>query len=308
MIPAATEGAAPRPHGTDARYAKGPAEDGRPGSCRCTPCTAAHTEAQNHRSRLIAYGRWEPFTDAGPAREHIRKLGAQGIGWQQVARIAGLSAGTVSHLLYGAAGRPAGRRVRKETSAAILAVRPSVDTLTACTPVDATGSRRRVQALAAAGHAIPALARRLGMQPSNLRTTMARDRVKAATARAIRDLYDELWDAAPDESTPSAARHAAAARADAARNGWPVPAAWDDYAIDNPGAFPAEDWKRHDTKLRNSAALVEDATELIEGQGYDRLNAARRLGVSRHALDKAFARTAAAAADSAESGDVTDAA
>jgi len=82
-----------REHGTRARYVCGPAEHGQAGAgCRCTLCTDANRAAGAHRERMIRYGRWRPYVDAGAAREHLRAVTAAGIGWKRAAQLAGIRA------------------------------------------------------------------------------------------------------------------------------------------------------------------------------------------------------------------------
>src|SRR5580704_10641412 len=142
-------------HGTPTMYSHG--------RCRCVPCRQAASTAARHRYRMIAYGQWEPFTDATPVREHVRSLQAQGLGWQRIAELAGVAAPTVSSLLYGRAGRPPTGKVRTATAEALLASRPALDDLPATAPVDAAGTRRRMQALAAAGWSAQRLADHLAV-------------------------------------------------------------------------------------------------------------------------------------------------
>jgi predicted transcriptional regulator len=295
-----------RAHGTYARYHSGPAEDGQPGPCRCLRCSAASARRQQDRYRLIAYGQWDPFTDAGPARAHVLALSTYGVGWKRIASVAGVSQGAVQRLLWGRRGEPPTRRMRHATAARLLAVRPSPALLGPGTLTAAAGTRRRLQALIAVGHCRIVLAARLGVASTNLnRIIRSAERVHTSTARAVCALYDELWDTPPDESTIEATRRAARARREGLAHGWPPPAAWDDHQIDDAAAVPPAGWQRRDGKLRDSAALAEDAAELIEKQGYDRLTAAMRLGVSRHALDKAFDRTRARDAGPAAHGHLT---
>lgn len=262
---------------------------------RCPECRAGAAAYERHKYRQIAYGRWQPYVDAGPVREHVLMLRSYGVGSIRIARAAGVPQHVVRNLLWGKTDRGPSRQIRPENADRLLAVRPSPALFESRTLADATGTRRRLQALIATGHCRISLAGRLGMQPSNLYRIIRDERwVFRATATAVSSLYDDLWDTPPDESTPAAARRAARARAEGLAAGWPPPLAWDDGSIGDPAAGPAEGWQRHDGKLRDSAALAEDATELIEGQGYDRVTAAERLKVSRHALDKAFSRTAAA--------------
>jgi hypothetical protein len=134
-----------RLHGTRARYVMGPGPGQGPG-CRCAPCRAANRAAENQRTKLIAYGRWQPYVDAGPAREHVRQLAARGIGWKQAAMLAGVPTGAMSKLLYGGpGGRPPSQRVRPGTAAAILAVARTGETsarVRSCRPRAPTGGSR----------------------------------------------------------------------------------------------------------------------------------------------------------------------
>ncbi|GGS96880.1 hypothetical protein [Streptomyces violaceus] len=212
--------------------------------CRCLVCAQAARAYDNNRRRAIAYGRWQPFVDAEPVRAHVRSLGEFGIGWMRAARLAGVSTGGVSKLLYG--DRPRGlapsRRVRPETALKLLSVEPTLDNLGDRTAVDGTGTRRRLQALVCAGWTQSELARRLGMNRANFGRTIVSRLVEVATLKATRVLYDELWRVGPVAAGVPEFR-AAAARRIAVSNGWAPVGAWDDDRIDDPEAFP--DWTGH---------------------------------------------------------------
>jgi len=275
-----------REHGTRACYIFGPDSGGDRGrGCRCRPCAKANRDAENQRTRLIAYGQWKPYVDAGPAREHLRVLAGSGIGWKRAATLSGVSTGSVSKLLYGGPGdRPPARRIRPETEAAILAVRPSPELLTDGGRTDATGTRRRVRALVARGWSQAKIAARLGMQPGNFGDVVyRRPMVTAATARAVERLYAELWDQAPPESSHREKIAASRARNYAAERGWPPPAAWDD--IDDPQARPADGWRR--AAPLSDADLAAEARDLEE-LGLDRDGAAKRIGVTRNKITRAL--------------------
>ncbi len=283
-----------REHGTSARYVWGPDENGRPGrGCRCGACRDARRTAESHRNRMRAYGRWQPYVDAGPAREHIRALARCGLGWKRVAAIAGVSTGAMSKLLYGGPGsRPPSRRIRPETAAAILAVRPSADLLGARAVIPAAGTHRRIQALVTAGWSQQKLAGRIGMTRANFGTMMLRGEVTAATARAVAAVYGELWDQPPPEAGHRDKIAASRARNYARARGWAPAAAWDDERIDDPAAAPAEGWQR--PARRSAADLAAEAAELT-AFGLTRIQAAERLGVSKAALEKALSRRREAA-------------
>ncbi len=284
-----------RAHGTRARYVLGPGPGKGPG-CRCDDCTAANRAAETMRSRAILYGRWQPYVDAGPVREHLRTLAEAGIGHRRVGELAGVSSGSLSKILYGGPGnRPPSRRIRPQTAAAILAVRPAPEQLAPSALVDITGTRRRVQALVACGWSQARLARGLGLTAANFCGMLRRDQVTAATARAVGELYDRLWNQPPPEHDQRTRIAASRARNHAGQQGWAPPLAWDDDQIDDPGARPAEGWKRPARTTRRSAELAEDAEELFRREGYTREHAAARLGVSLPALERALSVTRRAA-------------
>lgn len=199
--------------------------------CCCPPCRATGNRYQNHRSRQIAYGQWQPYVDATPVREHVRKLQTAGLGAQRIASLANISVGAMWRLLYGDLhrGTPPSKRMRPATAAAILAVRVNIDTLDPRVRIDSAGTRRRIQALATLGWSLAYQAERLSRAASNYRAILAKRSVTAATARAVRDLYDQL------SMTPAPPGYsAAAARGHAQRQGWLPPLAWDDDLIDLP--------------------------------------------------------------------------
>src|SRR5208282_5856305 len=106
-------------------------------------------------------------------------------------------------------------------------------------------------------------------------------------ARAVLDLYRELWDQPPAQATPTERRNVTRARKVAAAHGWPLPQAWDDDTIADPHATAAD--CRRKARLR-PADLVEEAEELFRVHGLDRNQAAERLGITRCWLDKAIER------------------
>jgi hypothetical protein len=220
-----------REHGTPAKYTME--------GCKCVLCRKAVSDYAAHRNRLIAYGRWDPYVDAGPVRAHIEQLQAAGIGWKRVARLAGLAPSTVEKILYGAPYRGMGpsKRIRHATADKILAVEAGLDALGGAAVVDAAGTRRRLQALVAIGWSQARLARRIGVSPANFTTMLKRDRVLASRARQVRGLYEELWDTAPPCASQQERVASERAKAFAAARSWPRPMDWDDD-IDDPQAQP----------------------------------------------------------------------
>ncbi|KPC74034.1 hypothetical protein ADL26_11780, partial [Thermoactinomyces vulgaris] len=74
----------------------------------------------------------------------------------------------------------------------LLAVTATMDTLAPGAVIDATGTRRRLQALAANGWAAGLLAAHFDRPASAIRRTRRSPTVLVANAREIRDLYDQL--------------------------------------------------------------------------------------------------------------------
>jgi hypothetical protein len=131
--------------------------------CRCPSCTAANTAVSNRLHRERAYGRWKPYIDASPSRAHIASLRAAGIGVDQIAKLTRLSPSHLRGLIYPSSnGKPPLRKIRHETAERILAVPVDDSSRAANSRVDATGTRRRLQALVAIGWAQEWLADELG--------------------------------------------------------------------------------------------------------------------------------------------------
>ncbi|GAA1123691.1 hypothetical protein [Nocardiopsis composta] len=260
-------------HGTRARYVAG---------CRCDACRTANRTYNSTRNRAAVYGRpTTDLVDAAPAREHVRALMAAGMGTRAIAEAAGIERKSVQRLLNGRPdrGNPPPTRITPQVSAALLALAPAP---AAAALVDATGTKRRLQALISRGWAQAQLAARLGMAPTNFGTTLRGERVLAGTARQVRELYDELWDVAPPETTRRERISASRARRYAAVRGWVPPMAWDDDTIEDPAAVP----DLGEEVLRREA-VAEDAAELA-AQGLTREQIAARLGVGRTYIDKSL--------------------
>lgn len=209
--------------------------------CRCPTCCQSASDYDSNRRRAIAYGRWQPYVDAEPVRQHVRALAEFGIGWMRLAKISGVPRGSVSKLLYGdpQRGMAPSKRILPKNAQAILAVEPILDHLGGAVPIDGTGTRRRLQALVAKGWSQSELARRIGMAPANFSGTITHRLVHVRTVRSVNALYDELWRLDPEQHGIPA-RWAEQARTLAAVRRWAPPGAWDDDSIDEPTAFP--DW------------------------------------------------------------------
>jgi hypothetical protein len=97
--------------------------------------------------------------------------------------------------------------------------------------VDATGTRRRLQALMTLGWSLPAIAERLGDRGPNIRRLLFAERLTRRFADRIAAVYDALCMIRPAGHDRTSNAAIARTRIFAARRGWLPPLAWDD--IDN---------------------------------------------------------------------------
>jgi hypothetical protein len=212
------------PHGTAARGSGRPGQ-GIPG-CKCQPCRDAKGKADALRALANMSGRPVRVPTA-PVTAHLRNLLDGGMGWPRIASAAHCSTCTISRLLNGQ------ELVRRTVAERILAVQ--------CWPapgryVDATGTRRRVQALLAIGHTIIGIAAEASVDQSVIIDILnGYPNVRGITADRIAAAYDWLAHRPPTTGRESAAT---VSRNRAARNGWAPPITWDDDTIDDPDAFP----------------------------------------------------------------------
>lgn len=213
--------------------------------CRCLPCAGANSVYENHRARLRAYGRGTPngWVDAAPVRAHVQTLQAAGLGWKTIAAAAGVAESTLCHLLYGR--RRAGvqelpaRRVNPESARRLLAVPlPTIEQLPGGVVVPATGTQRRLQALACLGWSVGEVARQAELDRQRLDRAVRGEDVIVSTVRGIAAVYERLWDQRPQPVTHADKVAVSRTRNRAAAAGWAPPAAWDDETIDDPAATP----------------------------------------------------------------------
>lgn len=263
---ACTHARARHKHGTDACYLLD--------ACRCTPCTDAHREYAAARRRRIAYGQPAPYVDAAPVQAHITRLREAGMSQQDIANAMGWQS---KGRLYYVMRNP---RLRRETAAGLLAIEPGVSLadLEAGRQVDATGTRRRLEALACLGWSLRSLADALGVNRELLEQACRRRYVTAETARLVGWMYDRM------SMTPRTGpvRAVAMTRNRAARLGFVPPLAWDD--IDDPAETPNVGVKGRGLDLDEWLHLVlggespEQAARRCRSQVSDVQRAAREQG------------------------------
>ncbi|WP_411095937.1 hypothetical protein [Streptomyces sp. 020-2-3H-GM] len=262
----------PRPiadHGTLSRY--------KYHGCKCLTCRVAYSEYATKRRRQSAYGTWQPFTPAAPVRQHVMDLQQAGIPVDAVTEAASVTRQTLARIVYGIpAGKPT-QKIRKESAEAILRVSRADCQLGDGTRLDGTGTRRRIQALVAAGWSFVVLAKEMGFNDRALASLARADRVTVATARKVKDGYKRLNVLTPEQY--GVRPHAQSlARTVAAREGWVTAAAWDN--IDDPNCAPDADAEAGaDTEIARAAYRREEVTRLHEYRTADH-EIAQRLGMA----------------------------
>jgi len=175
----------PHAHGTRTAYVSD--------RCGCTRCRAANRAAEEHRTAAIAVGRWSPYADAQPVREHLERLRQEGLGIERIAGLSNVSRGTVRRLLsYPSEPGERPHRIRAATAQRLLALPVTAEVGSPRRVVAVGATRARIDALTAAGHSLTELARAIGKPLSSLRRSLSRRAVTAQTAMAVEALYDAL--------------------------------------------------------------------------------------------------------------------
>ncbi|MCQ8831833.1 hypothetical protein [Streptomyces malaysiensis] len=198
---------------------------------------------QRRRRRLIGYGQWQPFTNAEPVRAHVRAIQAADMSVKNIAAATGVTVSTLDYLLYGDEEHTQPANIRTEAAQTLLAYWPTLDDYFDGAIINATGTNRRLRALAAIGWPARAIHQHIDFVTiSTIERARFNPRVRARLARAVRDHYNHASVQKPEDHGISA-WVASRTRNAAAQYGWEDPGAWDEDTIDDPQAQP--DWTGH---------------------------------------------------------------
>lgn len=195
---------------------------------------------------------------------------------QDISNRSGMSYSTIIEV---GAGRC--ERIYRITEESILGVEPPGDKWNPIgdSPIDVTGSRRRLQALAVQGFSLSFLREKTGLARSYIGEIRSgpKKTVMVSRFRLVRDVHDEFWDIDPVEvglKTSAVVRM----KTWAEKNKWLPTEAWDD--IDDPNCKPTPKTPRY-------VALTEDYQELIQYRGNERSDVAKRLGAELNTIERA---------------------
>jgi hypothetical protein len=194
----------------------------------------------------------------------LRRLGWT---WEQI----GIAAGLAPTVAYNIVAGRQHQRVIVDTEQAILSV--ALAPVESHRGVDATGTRRRMQALAWMGWSTVNLSHRVGLRPATLHTLTYRGTVSTRTARRVAHVYQQLSHlTGPSQQSATKARKA----------GHAPPMAWDDNTIDDPAAHP--DYGAREVHWRR---IHLDDVRFFEGVlGMSRQDVARRIGVQPDSITR----------------------
>ncbi|MFI6909701.1 hypothetical protein ACIBKY_51160 [Nonomuraea sp. NPDC050394] len=266
--------------------------------CCCPACLKLHKQYEVRKAQLKQEGRWQPFTDPAPVREHLERLRREtGFGPRAIADLTGVGYFTIVRVAGWHKHLRGPSKIHTWRAERILAFWPTHNQIPKRMLVSATGTHRRIQALMVKGWCLAWLSREMGTDRSVLSWTLKLPQVEARTAQRVRALYDRLWNQEPPQQTRQERRAVNMTRARARAAKWMPPLAWDDDSIDDPEAVP--DRGARETR---DQALTEDSDWLMAVEGFDLVQAAERLGVSHVYLAKARSRWAQKLSD-----EVTDA-
>lgn len=255
-----------QPHGTTAR-AYGRPDSGVP-PCGCEPCLDAGRAYNTRRQALRQLGQ-PGRLPAKTAAAHVRRLLAAGMSWQDVLDATGVSRGAMANLLKD------GARITITTHMRILAVPRPAARKPSLQHVDATGTRRRLQALLRIGWSCEELGPLLGVSASRMAQLMKAEQVTLATRARVIAVYRRL----EDTQGPSSRNVRRAERA-----GWPRPVDWDGMDIDDPTVAPDA------VKRAPRPLVVAEETEFLTGMGVARHVIAEQLGLNVESLERTLAR------------------
>lgn len=211
--------------------------------------------------------------DATQTRAHLQRLTARGWTYQQIAAATGLDSSTFGIILSGRY-----RKVAHHTATAVLNIRLDQTPPIPRGLTNATGTRRRLQALMVLGYPLPGIAQQVGVAYSNLLETAngTWSTIRTPTAQKITVLYRRL------SLTPAPpTRTAELARNEAMKRGWHGPLAWDD--IDDPACEPES------CQVTEPGHVHPDDVAELAGRGLDDREIGRRLGVSDRTILRARA-------------------
>ena len=204
------------------------------------------------------------LVDATDAIERVALLRSRGYSWDNLSKLTGVDADTLSRLgLWSANGS-----MEKATHLKIMnAPVPEQIIDAGNSRIPNVGTKRRIEALLALGYSLEFLANELGVTQTCVCSWLRKKQVTSSTVVRIRDLYDRL------SMTRGPSKRA---RMRAQKKGLAPPLAWDDESIDDPSAVPQLGDETRVTKMERYREL--------HWLGYSQSEISERLGVKNYVI------------------------
>ncbi len=236
--------------------------------CRTEPCRTANYRYMKRLQYDHARGQKRRI-DATQTRVWVERLAAHGWNYAQIAAAAGTTRVTIRRIATGEA-----RNISRHIASGVLAIhlgRPSRGR------VDATGTTRRLRALAVLGYPIHAIAETAAVDISTLQGHLAARSVsvQAPIAQRIASTYRRLC------FTPGPSD---VARARAAARGWYGPLAWED--IDDPACEPEPPTVETEKATGRPATIDADLVMQLTADGLSKQQIAWELGCTVRSVER----------------------
>jgi hypothetical protein len=153
---------------------------------------------QRNLRRQKAYGRYESvYVPVDRARSRIETFRAMGFSYKQIAKMCGVSEPTIYSTIQGYAEKrqlKSKASIHRDSEQKILSAKLSLSGLNPRAMLSTRGLVRRFQALARIGYTAPVIAKRMGIDDSNLRHMLGNEKVSVAHFVSMMKIYSELCD------------------------------------------------------------------------------------------------------------------
>lgn len=195
--------------------------------CRKQECKDVNAAAVRETRKKKAYGTsTQHMVDAEPVRRRLLKLMKYGWGVRAITRETKVPTRTISSIVYGDKGKIQ-ESVTAETASKLLAFNPPFARVdrqgTSTANIDAAPAKRKLQALAALGYSLNALAETAGYSRSYFKQVLAQDQIRIDRQRAVDAVYEQFWNKLPTATTPLQKRVVETSRRQAVAKGWRPP-------------------------------------------------------------------------------------
>lgn len=224
--------------------------------CGCDKCVTRNREQGRMERKKVAYGRTTPLVDATPIRNYLWILSGE-MSIRAISRATGLTQATVQRIYHGDT-----KRLHQATANKIMAIEDPA--LLPSSLIDATGTHRRMQALAVMGWSLAEVSRRAGLEYQWGGRLLRQETVRADTAERIAGVYRELWSTPAPTVTGVQRMQVAKTKQFAARHGWVGPLHWNNIDKDpEPVEIEPED-RLHKGWVLDELDMLREAGESAE--------------------------------------------